>query len=102
MAAHPELQTLDSLQMAKLEDEPREALEEMRSSGQPWRVNLAGEHGVVVQDVNAYSEMLEIVERAEAIEGLRRGIESMERGEGRLASDVFADMRRRHKILSDD
>jgi hypothetical protein len=39
--------------------------------------------------------LLEAIVRAEAIAGIRRGIDSMERGLGRPARQVFADLRRR-------
>ncbi len=39
-----------------------------------------------------------IGDRAEAIEGVRRGLASMERSEGRPAGEVFEEIRERHDI----
>ena len=44
------------------------------------------------------SALLEAVERAETIEGIRRGVEQMKRGEGRPAAEVFAEMQQKFGI----
>jgi len=38
------------------------------------------------------------MDRAEAIEGIRRGLESAARGEGRPAEEVFAELRARNGL----
>jgi hypothetical protein len=45
-----------------------------------------------------HQALLELADRAEAIEGIRRGLESMARGEGRPAEQVLEEMRKKHKI----
>jgi predicted transcriptional regulator len=40
--------------------------------------------------------MLERLERIDALEAIQRGLEQMERGEGRPAEEVFAAFRARH------
>ncbi len=44
--------------------------------------------------------MLAIVDRSEAIEGIQRGLASMERGEGRPASEFFEEIREHQGIPS--
>ncbi len=46
----------------------------------------------------SYQRAQAIGDRAEAIEGVRRGLASMERGEGRPAGEVFEEIRERHGI----
>ena len=53
---------------------------------------------MVVQDVTSYQRLLDLAERAAAIEGIRRGLESAARGEGRPVDEVFAELRSRHGL----
>jgi hypothetical protein len=46
----------------------------------------------MVQDAAAYEEYLERKDYLEAVEGIRKGLESMRRGEGRDAEEVFAEI----------
>ncbi len=57
-----------------------------------------GDAELGVQAKESYQRMLTILDRAEAIEGIRRGLASMERGESRPASEVFEEIRERHSI----
>ena len=52
----------------------------------------------VEPDADSYQALLEAVERAETIEGIRRGLEQMKRGEGRPAEEVFAEMQQKYGI----
>jgi predicted transcriptional regulator len=49
-----------------------------------------------VQDAESYQALLDRLEQIKAIEGIRRGLEQMERGEGRPAEEVFAEFRSHH------
>lgn len=51
-----------------------------------------------IQNVDAYRNMLELMDHAQAVEGIRRGLDSMARGEGRSAEEVFESLRKRHQI----
>jgi len=74
-----------------------EYVEQLKATGDPLVLTVDGKAELVVQDVGAYRKMQELLDRAEAVEGIRRGLESMERGEGRPAAQVFEGIRRRHE-----
>lgn len=58
-----------------------------------------GTRQILADDIPTLAKaLLETVERAEAIEGLRRGLEQMKRGEGQPAEEVFAHMRQKFGI----
>ena len=59
---------------------------------------MNGRAELIVQDARSYQALLELADRAEAIEGIRRGLESMARGEGRPAERVLEELRKKHKI----
>lgn len=71
----------------------REHLERLKETGRPEVLTLHGEAEVVVQDADAYQELLDRLERAEAIAGIREGLASMERGEGRPVEEVVEAIR---------
>jgi hypothetical protein len=56
----------------------------------------AGKATAVVQGV---SVCLSMFDRAEAIAGIQRGLDSANRGEGEAAADVFARLRKKHMIV---
>ena len=60
-----------------------------------------GREAVVIKDSAAYERLLKSVERVEAVEGIQRGLESMERGEGRPAKKALEAIRKRHGIPRD-
>ncbi|MEX2219443.1 MAG: type II toxin-antitoxin system Phd/YefM family antitoxin [Phycisphaerales bacterium] len=67
----------------------------LKKSGRPAVLTVEGRPELVVQDAGAYQKMLDALERAEAIEGIREGLESMKRGGGVPAAEFFADLKRR-------
>ncbi|HEX8465306.1 MAG TPA: type II toxin-antitoxin system Phd/YefM family antitoxin [Abditibacterium sp.] len=75
-----------------------ELTEQLRTSGRPLVLTVNGKAEFVVQDAASYQAMTEALERAATIEGIRRGLEQSARGEGRPASEFFAEFRARHGI----
>lgn len=69
--------------------ETREHLERLQETGRPEVLTVHGEAEVVVQDADAYQELLDRLERAEAVAGIREGLASMERGEGRTLEEAI-------------
>ena len=57
----------------------RSHLERLKESGQPEILTINGQAEVVVQNATAYQDM---VDKLDAIEGVRRGLEAMKCGEG--------------------
>ena len=76
----------------------RTHLKRLKKSGKPAVLTVNGRASVVVQDAAAYQKLLNSVERAEAIAGIRTGLESMRRGEGETAATAFARLRKKHQL----
>jgi PHD/YefM family antitoxin component YafN of YafNO toxin-antitoxin module len=70
----------------------------MKRSKRPLVLTVNGRAELIVQDARSYQALLELADRAEAIEGIRRGLESMARGEGRPAEQVLEDLRKKYKV----
>ena len=75
-------------------------VKQMKKTKIPVVLTVNGKAELIVQDAASYQALLERLEQAEAIEGIWRGLEQMERGEGRPAEAVFAEFRKRHGLAN--
>ena len=78
-----------------------EVIEQLKASGAPMVLTVNGKAEIVVQDAASYQRMLDLIDRAEAVIGVRKGLESMGRGEGIPADEAFERLRKKHNIPQD-
>ncbi len=71
----------------------RDRIRQLRETGEPAVITVAGKAEIVMQDAAAYQALLDRLDRAEAIVGIHRGLVSMRRGEGRPAEEAFEELR---------
>jgi len=57
----------------------------IKETGRPLVLTINRKPRFVVQDVKSYQQMLDLVDRLECIEGIRRGLEAVESGRIRPA-----------------
>ncbi len=77
-----------------------EFVKQMKETKAPVVLTVNGKAELVVQDAGSYQAMLERLEQIDAVEGIRRGLEQMERGEGRPVDEAFAEFRARHGLAN--
>jgi prevent-host-death family protein len=70
----------------------------LRRSGRPIFLTVNGRPSLVVQAAEAYGRLIEQVERAATVEGLRKGLEAFVRGEGVPALEALEAMRKKHGL----
>ena len=70
-----------------------ELLRQMKETGQPIVLTINGRAELVVQDAGSYQRLLELVDRLEAIAGIRRGLDESGRGEGQPIEDAVREIR---------
>ncbi|MBN2023868.1 MAG: type II toxin-antitoxin system Phd/YefM family antitoxin [Pirellulales bacterium] len=75
-----------------------EVIEQLKATGEAMVLTVNGKAEIVVQDAASYQQMLELVDRAEAVIGIKKGLDSMARSEGIPAEEAFQRLRRKHKI----
>lgn len=75
-----------------------EVIEQLKATGQPMVLTVNGKAEIVVQDAASYQAMLDAIDRAEAAAGIKKGLDSIERGEGIPADEAFRRLREKHKI----
>ncbi len=57
-----------------------EFVKRLKETGLPEVLTIEGRGELVVQDAAAYQKLLDVVDRAEAILGIRRGLEDAKKG----------------------
>jgi PHD/YefM family antitoxin component YafN of YafNO toxin-antitoxin module len=85
--------THDTCPLADFQRDLPELVESFKESGRPTVLTRDGKPELVVQSAEAYQELIDLVERAEALLAVEEGLESIERGEGRPLSEVMDSMR---------
>lgn len=72
-----------------------ELLDRIRKTGAPLVLTINGRAELVVQDAEAYQELLD---RLETVEALQRGLADVKAGRTRPAREGFDRIRRKHGI----
>lgn len=72
-----------------------ELLERIRKTGNPLVLTINGKAEVVVQDAEAYQQLLE---RVQTVEALQRGLADVKAGRTKPAREAFDRLRRRHGV----
>ena len=73
-------------------------IKNLKKTGRPVVLTVNGKATLIVQEASAYQTMLDAIERAAATAGIQRGLDSASRGEGEPADEVFARLRKKHKV----
>lgn len=74
---------------------------QMKKSKAPVVLTVNGKAELVVQDAGSYQELLEAKDRMEAIEGIKRGLESLKRNAGKPAEKFFREFFSERGIAED-
>lgn len=70
--------------------------------GRPHVLTEAGRPKLVVQDAAAYEKLVNALERAETLQGIRRGLAALESGDHVSLAEFDAEMRKRHPGIAKD
>jgi prevent-host-death family protein len=84
--------------LSEFQRNTREFLEEMKRNRGPVVLTVNGKAAVVVQDAQSYQEIINRLERAEAVAAIRRGMNDFENGNVQDAEEAFAEIRQKHGI----
>ncbi len=70
-------------------------LEQMEKTGAPVVLTINGKAKIVVQDAESYQRMLELLDRAETVEGIRQGLSDVEAGKTMSLDQFDKEMRKK-------
>lgn len=70
-------------------------VKQMKKTRRPVVLTVNGKAELVVQDANSYQRMLERLDRLEAVEAIRQGLQDVEEGRVRDARSALEDLRKK-------
>lgn len=86
----------DIQSLTEFQRKTRAAISRLKQTGRPAMLTVNGQPEIVVQDARAYQQLLEKVEEAERLLGLRRAIGEYRAGELRDANEALDELEARH------
>ena len=91
-----DLQDIQSL--SEFQRNTKRHIRQLKQTGRPQVLTVNGRAEIIVQDAKSYQRMLDLIDEAEAIIGVRAGLESMKNNPGEQADQVFDRIRKKHHI----
>lgn len=71
----------------------KEHIDRLKKTRRPELLTVHGKPEIIIQDAEAYQRLLDVLDRAEAIVGVQRGLESMRAGRGKPLDEAFDSLR---------
>ena len=87
---------MDIYSLSDFKRKTPEFIEQLEKTGEPVILTINGQARLVVQTAESYQRMVDLLDRAETIEAIRKGLESVEQGKT-MSLDQF-DKQMRKKI----
>lgn len=76
----------------------RESVDRLRETGRPEVLTVHGKAAVVVQDAEAYENVLRLAMDMDTYLGVREGLEELKRGEGMSLDEFMRRLRAKHPL----
>ena len=89
----------ETYSLSEFQHNAAEHIRRLKESGLPAVLTVNGEAEVVVQSADAYRKLFDVLDSLETMAGIRRGLETMEEGEGRPAQEVFDRLEKKYAFL---
>ena len=80
---------------------PAGFMKQLKETGQPVVLTVNGKAELVVQDAEAYQQLLELAERLKVIEGIRRGLDDVKAGRTRPVEEALEELRLKYSLPED-
>jgi prevent-host-death family protein len=81
--------TRDIQSLSTFKRDTAKLVRQMKKTRAPVVLTVNGKAELVVQDAESYQQLLEAKDRMEAIEGIKRGLQSMKNNAGKPAVEFF-------------
>jgi len=73
-------------------------MKQLKKSKRPMILTVKGRAAAVVQDAEGYQRLLDMAAKADAVEGIRQGLDDAKKGKGRDVGEFFDEFEREHGI----
>jgi PHD/YefM family antitoxin component YafN of YafNO toxin-antitoxin module len=78
--------------------EPASKLRTIKKDGEPLVLTAGGKAKYIIQDAATYRKLLDALDRAEAIAGIRRGLKDVEAGRTQSLAQFRAQQSKKHGL----
>ena len=92
------IQLSDIHSLTDFQRNTKEFVQRMKETGRPIVLTVNGKAELVVQDAESYQRMLDQLDRLEAIEGIRKGLDDVRNGRTRPFEEAMDELSRRHEV----
>jgi prevent-host-death family protein len=92
----------DIMSLSTFKRDSNKVVRQMKKTGEPVVLTVNGKAELVVQDAESYQRLLELKERADVVEVLRRRLTTINRKKGRTAEEFFSEFFAKNKIPSEE
>ena len=79
-------------------DQPVDLIRQIKATLRPITLTVEGQPAVILQDPTEYQRLLDLASEADEQEGLRQALDDVTAGRTYPAEEVFAAMRRKHRM----
>jgi len=93
--------TRDIQSLSEFKRNTTKFLKQMQRTKEPVILTVNGKATLVVQDAESYEELMTMKDRMETIAGIKRGLDSMKKGEGQPLEEFAAEFRQKHGFTTD-
>jgi prevent-host-death family protein len=90
--------TKDIQPMTTFRNHSAEIMQHLKATRRPVILTVNGKAAAVVQDAEAYQQLLDLAAEGSVAEGIRQGLEDLRNGRTRPAEAVFDEIRADHGI----
>ena len=90
--------TKDILPMTTFRNRSAEIMRHLKATRRPVVLTVNGKAAAVIQDAEAYQQLLDLAAQADAAEGNRQGLDDIADGRTRSAREAFDAIRADHDI----
>ena len=88
--------TKDILSLTAFRRRSAEFMKHLKKSKRLVVLTVKGKAAAIVRDAEAYQRLFDIAAQADALEGIRQGLDDMNEGRVRPAKDFFGEFETRH------
>ncbi len=90
--------TKDIQPMTTFRNHSAAIMQHLKDTKRPVILTVNGKAAAVLQDAEAYQQLLDLAAEASAAEGIRQGLEDLKHGRTQTAGRVFDELRAEHGI----
>jgi len=91
----------DIMSLSTFKRDSNKVMRQMKKTKEPVVLTVNGKAAIVVQDAESYQRLLEMKERAEAVEVLRKRLATFDRKKARTADEFFAEFFAQNNIAAE-